>query len=313
MVAPKSFEWHFGAVAVATEEKVFLVGQNEDFVEQDPDDDPVSYVLRWDGEWSSKPVPTVATSVCHLVEPEPTALFLGQNGVVIRLSPSIAFVPELIDDSAEGPQHWGDMREIRTISGAAYACGMGRTVYRNAGTGMWDRLDKGIRLASGDDADLGLNSIHGFSHDDLYAVGWDGEIWRRDVKGWVACVSSTNLAMFRVVCASAGEVFACGQEGLILRGRGSTWAEMHLPDSDADVTGATEFQGAMYFATTEALYRLDDAGLAAVDVTGGRKKIKTKPGESFGALDSSNDVIWSVGPKMAIYSTDGRVWTETSY
>ena len=83
--------------------------------------------------------------------------------------------------------------------------------------------------------------------------------------------------------------------------------------SEEDVTGAIEFQGRMYFATAEALYRLDDAGLIPVDISAGRKKNRTRAGESFGALNANDDLIWSVGPKMAIYSMDGRRWTETNY
>jgi len=314
MVAPKSFEWSFfDAVAIAAEDKVFLAGQHEDYMDQDPDEEPISYAFRWDGDWSSKPVPTMITSVCHLRAPEPTALFLGQNGVVIRLSPSMNFVPEVIDDSDDGPQHWGDLREIRTIAGNAYACGMGRTVYRCSRVGVWDRLDHGIRLPAGDEEDVGFNSIHGFSADDVYAVGWEGEIWHWTAGRWKSMTSPTNLALMRVLCASSGEVFIGAQEGLVLRGRNSTWAELRLPDSEEDVTGAVEFRGSMYFATADALYRLNEPGLVSVDISAGGKRIRTRPGESFGALDANENVIWSVGPKMAIYSTDGQRWTETNY
>ncbi|QTT88451.1 hypothetical protein [Pseudomonas chlororaphis] len=313
MVATKSFEWFFGSVCVVNKSKVFLVGQNEDLLDQDPDEGMISFVFRWDGSWSSKPVPIMAISACHITTPEPTALFLGQNGVIIRLSPTVTFVPEIMDDSEEGPQHIGDMREIRTIAGQAYACGMGRTVYRNSAGVIWERLDHGTRLPLGDESDSGFNSIDGFNSRDIYAVGWDGEIWHRDSQAWSQCDSPTNLALFRVVCSSFGEVFICGQRGLILHGLKSSWLEMQLPDSTDDVTGAIEFQGKLYFCTKDALYRLDGDSIVRVDVSENNKKITTRPAESFGALDANKEVIWSVGAKMTIYSLDGKNWTETTY
>jgi hypothetical protein len=263
------------------------LNQNESDSAEDLDEEPTSYVFRWDGEWSSKPVPIIAVSVCHLARPEPTALFLGRNGVVVRLTPTVSFEPEVLDASSEGPQNWGDMREIRGIGGTAFACGMGRTVYRCMSAGVWDRFDQRIRVEAEDDADVGLNSIHGFDLGDIYAVGWSGEIWHRGPSKWTPRTSPTNLALLRVVCASWGEVFIGAQEGLILRGRDSSWGQLHLPNAEEDVTGAVEFQSKMYFSTAEALYRLDEAGLVPVTMGGGSKRIRIRPGESFGLLDAT--------------------------
>lgn len=313
MVAPKSFEWFFGSVAVVNKDKAFIVGQNEGYLDQDPEDGMISFVFKWDGSWSSKAIPTMAISACYLFTSEPTVLFLGQNGSVIRLSPSALFSPETIDDTLDGPQHVGDMREIRTISGRAYACGMGRTVYRNKDDNSWERIDHNVRLPLGDDTDAGFNSIDGFNSSDIYAVGWGGEIWHYDSQHWTQCDSPTNLALFRVVCSNAGDTFIFGQQGIILQGKKSSWLELQIPDSTDDITGAIEFKGKMYFSTEESIYTIDNGNISKVNIDPTNKKINTRSGESFGALDASDDAIWSVGAKMAIYSLDGNTWAETIY
>ena len=146
MVAKKSFEWIFSGVAVWAADRVFLIGQHESMTEQEYDEDvPVSYLFRWSGEYSSRPAPIFATSVSVTAFPEPTALFLGLDGTVIRASKSIDFVPEAVDDSGEGPHAVGDLREIRAIGKSIYVCGMGRTVYQSKNDGVWVRIDKGVR------------------------------------------------------------------------------------------------------------------------------------------------------------------------
>ena len=116
---------------------------------------------------------------------------MGTNGVVYRWAKG-QIKPEIIDNSDEGPQNLGDLQEIRTIGSRAYVVGMSRTAYRCDGEDRWVRIEKGLRCPKGDDSDAGLTSIHGFRENDVYAVGWEGEIWHFDGKRWAELDSPTT-------------------------------------------------------------------------------------------------------------------------
>lgn len=312
MVAKRSFKWLFGGVAVWARDNVFLIGQHKSMLEQDHDEEPVSYLFRWTGDFSSRPAPLLATSVCVTAHPEPTVLFMGTTGTVIRASKAIDFEPESVDDSDAGPQMVGDLRQIRAIGESVYVCGMGRTVYRSTAGAAWARIDHGVRGAEDDESAAGFNTIDGFGEEEIYAAGWDGELWTFDGKAWSALPSPTKLAMLCMVCAPDGSVYLGAQAGTLVVGRGRTWRTITL-DTDHDVTAVCFFKNTLFLATSEALYRMHGTTIAPVVPAGGRKKIGVRAGHSYGFLGCNEEVIWSVGQQMAIYSTDGVVWTETEY
>jgi hypothetical protein len=315
MVAPIAFEWIFRDVHVVKPDLVYLCAQNEDYLDQEDDEDGlVSYALAWRKAWASRPIPTLAISVCHIDNPTSMAIFLGTNGVVVRVVPGRESVPEVIDETADGPQFIGDLREIRNIGAATYVCGMGRTVYRCAGLDPWHRIDQSIREDSTiEDSDAGLNSIDGFDESAIFAVGWNGEIWSYNSLIWKQEDSPTNLALLKVLCASDGTVVIGAQGGLLLRGNPKNWIEYRIPNSNGDITGLAEFLGCIYIATSESLYIWDENGIEPVDLSRGKRKIETRPHESFGSVHAAAGVLWSVGPKMAIYTKDGKLWEECAY
>jgi hypothetical protein len=73
---------------------------------------------------------------------------------------------------------------------------------------------------------------------ELYAVGWQGEIWHYDGEKWHQLPSPTKLVLVDVCCAGDGTVYACGREGLLLKGRDQTW-EIVEPPGTPQVCGAS--------------------------------------------------------------------------
>ncbi len=304
MPAPKRFAWSFVDVEVFSEDRVYLVASHD---ESTKDNIPVSALMRWSGDWGTLPVSLFAVSLCALSHPERTVLALGDEGTVIRWGTQ-GSTEEHIDTTADGPAR-GGMREIRTIGQRAYAVGMGRMVYRCDGEQRWTRIDAGVRADLQVDADSGFNSIDGFSEDECYAVGWNGELWSYVQQQWRQLDSPTKLALHRVVCAGDGQVYALGQDGLILRGREDRWAVVEQSLTRDEFWGACWFKGRLYASTAHGLYVLDGDALSAVD-TGKRGKARAR---CFYGLSANSDCIWSVGEKMAIFSGDGQRWREVSY
>jgi hypothetical protein len=299
------------AVSRWSADKVFLIGQHQSMLDQDPDiEEPISYLFRWDGDYASRPVPMWAASVCVTAHPEPTALFMGIDGTVVRASKAIDFVPESVDDSDEGPHTFGNLRQIRSIGRSVYVCGMGRTVYRSTAGKGWARIDKGVRESDALDSEAGFNTICGFDEKEIYAAGWDGELWRHDGTKWFSTAPLTELALLCSTCASDGKVYIGGQAGLVLMARSDMWQVLNIKGLEQDIFGICCFKQQIYLATSDCLYRLQGSTIVPVDLG---KKIKLRAGESFAHLDCTDDVIWSVGPKMAVYSRDGVAWVETAY
>ncbi|HWG80629.1 MAG TPA: hypothetical protein VN681_12685 [Stellaceae bacterium] len=307
MVAPASFAWTLRDVAVAAADRVYLVAGHDKSTKQDI---PVSSFMRWTGKWSSKSFPLNLTSVCVVFEPERNSLMMGVDGTVVR-GTAKGFDEEQVDAGHEAPRNVGDLREIRRIGKRAYVIGMRRMAYRCDGPARWTRIDQGVRCGVDDTADAGFNSIHGFGEAEIYAAGWDGEIWKYDGKRWTAVDSPTNLALFRVVCGGDGKAYACGQRGTVIAGRDTQWTVIHQDATKDDFYGATWFKNKLYLATAKGLFSLVGDTIEPIEIKSEKKlKITAK---CFNRLDASEDAMWSVGLKMAMWTEDGVNWTELPY
>ena len=309
MVAPQSFAWIFRDVAVCERDRVYFVAGHDEAEEKDL---PISFFFKWSGGWSSKSFNHNLTGICFVREPELNTLMMGVDGTIVRGMPN-GFSEEQVDTGKEAPRTVGDLREIRRIGRRhAYVVGMGRTVYRCDGPNQWKRIDQGVRCAPGDMTNAGFNSIDGFNESEIYAVGWEGEIWKYDGKRWIAIDSPTNLALFRVVCAGDGKAYACGQVGTLLSGRDTQWEVIKQDATEEDFWGATWFKDKLYLCTSNRLYVLVDGSVEPLEIKSS-KKLKFTQNDCFSRLDSNDDVMWSVGEKMAIWTEDGVNWTEVPY
>ena len=263
MAAPKKPCVTFRDVALAAGDEALLVGADADGAR----------LFSWTDGGASMPLPLAAIGLCFVDAGEASAILaLAADGQVLRVANDGTVATEIVDASRDGPQNLGGLSEIRTIAGCAHVVGLRRTVYRCDAPGAWTRLDRGMRCDTTDITDAGLNSIDGFAADDLYAVGWDGELWRFDGNVWAAAPSPTDRALFRVVCAPDGVVYASGQGGLLLKGRGDDWALIEHQGPKKDVWGAVWFKERLIFAAADGLF-----SLAGGEVT----KLKVKLNQSL--------------------------------
>jgi hypothetical protein len=310
MTAPKNFKWTFRDVFVYSKAIAYVVAGHDTSGKQDL---PGCALFRWSGGWSAQPFAINGTGVTVTQSPEVNVLVMGAEGKVIRWGKG-GMREETIDSSEEGPQNYGDLREIRNIGAHAYVVGMRRTAYRCENNGLWKRIDGGVRCSEEDESDAGFNSIDGFNESEIYAVGWDGEIWAFNGRKWKELRSPTNLGLFRVMCAPDGMVYACGQKGIVIVGRGDKWSVIE-PISEIDTLwGATYFGGIPYFCATDGLFALKKGSLEPIPIKirlG--KEIRAMSNPSLYRLSSNDEVIWAVGSKVVLFSNDGAIWSETPY
>ncbi|MFY2561267.1 hypothetical protein ACN469_26945 [Corallococcus terminator] len=190
------------------------------------------------------------------------------------------------------------IRNAREIAGWVYACGMKRQVYKRIGDAKWVAMNAPPAAAA---EKAGFEAIDGTSETDLYAAGWGGEVWRYDGKSWSPCESPTRVILSAVCCAPDGTVYVAGQQGVLLRGRGSSFAVVPWAEAvTSDLWDLCWFRGKLYVATLSALYTLEGNRLVEVDF--GEAGTPTCYG-----LATAEEVLWSIG-RDDVASFDGTTW-----
>lgn len=285
--ASKSREFVRGAARF--KDLVYVISKGKALIEKDIAH--ASLIAVDQGEWSDAADTTWnATAVAVARKPAEKVVLIGEDGDVVTYvggttkEETIKPAPVMI-------------RNAREIEGQVYACGMKRQVFRRTGEKKW--LDMSAPRA-GDAEARGFEALDGFAANDIYAVGWNGEVWSWDGKRWTARTSPTTVTLTAVCCAGDGRVYAAGQGGVLLRGRADAW---ELVPWDHEVTDdlwdLCWFQGALYVATMTGLYTLKGNRLEAVDMGG--------PVTCY-SLSQAEDVLWSVGV-ADVASFDGTTWT----
>jgi hypothetical protein len=253
------------------------------------------------GTWGVAPPSSWnAISMCVVRQPTERMIAIGEHGNV-RVIGGGEDSEHTIADTPDGPRRVGPLREVRAIAQEAYACGMGRQVYRRSEAGPWVRIDQDIGTAAAADAVFGFESIHGFDAGDLYAVGWHGEIWHFDGTTWHRVDSPTSLLLTRVLCAPDGWAYACGARGVLLRGRGDTWTILSSAAPTADLHDLEWWGDHLIASSTRALYRWTGSNLEVLST-----------GDLVAAtchqLDAADGILWSVG-ETDILQLDAERWT----
>src|SRR3569833_960886 len=101
---------------------------------------------------------------------------------------------------------------------------------------------------------------------DIYAVGWDGEVWNYDGASWHELPAITNQVLVDVCCTGDGVVYACGREGLLIKGRADIWEIVDTDDLEEDFWSLAWFDDRLFIASLYNLYTLGKKGLAEVSM-----------------------------------------------
>lgn len=253
---------------------------------------------EWDGLEAPKPWGTVGMCVCE--HPRRETIALGSGGQVLCVGDGDVH-EEMIEPGGDPPGERPTMRGIRCIDGKAYAVGMNRRAYRRDDANKWVSIDQGARPPSDSRAVVGFEAVDGFTQSDIYAVGWDGEIWHFDGARWTQVDSPTNVVFSDVCCAEDGFTYACARAGIIVRGRGNEWQIIDHQLSGTDFWGAAWYDGKLYLSTTKELFTLQDDNLNPVAFG------TDSPGSCF-HLSAGHGVLWSIGAKDVMVF-DGQNWT----
>lgn len=204
---------------------------------------------------------------------------------------------EVIQDGVFAASDLGLLRGARAIDGVLYVCGMKRQVFRRDGRDQWRCLTAEISAQKGV---VGFEAIDGFSEKEIYAVGWEGEIWQYDGTQWYRRNSGTNVILRDVVCAANGIVYAIGRERKLVFGRKEGWASIDI-DLPTDLQSLAWFNNALYACSTRDVFIWDGAQFQPLFFAGDGPK-------TLQYLHVGEGGLCAVGPKD-LFRFDGEIWS----
>lgn len=292
-------QFSFVSGAVRYRDLTYLVLSNDEMAASKT---PHSIYVEWDnGSWNNGGrVDWLTAGIAIASHPLEQMAAVGEFGGALLLGSGDRH-EEKIGSGKNTPAGRGPLRGIRNIGGRIYAVGMNRQVYRREGPNRWSPQDQGARTDPKTDKVVGFEAIDGFSEEEIYAVGWDGEIWEFDGTNWDQRDSPTNLILLDISCGDGNQAYVCGQAGTLIRGRHDQWETIEQEATKDDFWSSAWFEGHLYLSTMSAVYRLDGTNLQMVDMG------EDSPDTCF-YLSSGDGVLWSIGAKD-IMAYDGIRWT----
>lgn len=251
-----------------------------------------------DDYWAHKEVDHEIVSLAYKEISDSIAWYLlSKRGVVITIT-SKGITQIELKTAGTGKKRYGYVSQIREIGGELYICGMCRQVYKKKNRN-WVQIADSI-LAPIDSVDFSFESIDGSGYDNIYAVGWQGEIFHYNGEKWSKCDSPTNLDLNSVRCIDKETTYICGNNGLFLYGYGSNWNVIQDDEFDEDLWSVEIHKGTPYVAHRDGISKFDGSKLIRVDT-------KIKPGPDSGVLHANNQILWSFGNNdLSFYN--GKKW-----
>lgn len=239
-------------------ETIFAAKEVDELVEQG--DENSGFVVMFKGEWYKYEF-AGAWSAIAMAAINPS----GQNMTVVAISPGGAYweVKTQSREETNGGINSAQntLRSLAVIDDTIYACGMGRSVLQRKSAGHWDEVGPGT--STGDVGMLvGFEDLAGFSSDELYAVGWRGEIWLRTKTAWKRLDSPVSGNLNALCCAPNGTVYIVGDRGVMLRGNNDIWEVLDTNRTD-NLLDVAFYDNVVYVTTDFEILKLENDSLIA--------------------------------------------------
>lgn len=236
-------------------------------------------------------------SLAVLREPMHCVVALGETGVVLVAGAGSIKQEDLGAEAAVG--RLVPLRSVTTFGANAYAVGMRRQAYQRTPGGIWHPIHGDMLEPPNREAVHGFETLLALSDEEIYAAGWEGEIWRFDGVGWFRVPTLTNLIITNLALADDGRVYACGQAGLMLVGRGDYWDVLESGTTE-DLWSIKSFKGRLFASGFRNVFEWKDGALEPV------AEVAALTNSCY-SLSTNGEALWSVGPKSVLVS-DGTAW-----
>jgi hypothetical protein len=231
------------------------------------------------------------------------ARYPGDTQLVVAMSADSSTWELRPKERLEGLARIGDhtaMTNLANIGNAIYACGMGRIVLRREADGQWNDLS--APWPDPGEGVIGFTALAGRDPQSIYASGWQGEIWVRDIGGWAREDTPTRANLNALAVTPMGEVFAAGDDGVLLRGRRGQWSVVDT-QVELNLIDVLCHAGDIFVSSDFDVYRLTPSGL----VSDLKQQRSTEEASCLKLIGVGDHSFCSVGPNDVFWRTDG-VW-----
>lgn len=243
----------FACGCAATIDAIFCAKELDDLVEQGRDNchfvvwfANAWYKYNFAGAW-----PAIAMATIKPPGRQRTVVAVSQGGAYFEVEPKSLNEAHGAIKKAKYP-----LRSLAAIKDVVYACGMGRSVLSRGSAGSWDEIGPG-QSEEDEGLVIGFEDLDGFSADEMYAVGWRGEIWRRAKATWLRLDSPVSANLNAVACASDGQVYVVGDGGILVRGRNNVWQVLET-DVSSNLMDVAVYDDTTYLVTDFQILKLED-------------------------------------------------------
>lgn len=252
------------------------------------------------GEWGCDNYNWVIVSETVIHYPEEKCLRIGEYGQV-KVSGGGEIAVEKDITANGGPQKRGPLREVNAIDGKAYAVGTCRQVYVRNDRDTWECLDETAQIYEENEElyDKCFESVAGFSSNEVYCAGWEGDLWLYNGEKFNKININTKKHLTKIRTSSDGLIYGCGMGGIIIKGRGDKWEVINTEHED--LWGLVEFNNKIYVSSLYAIYELVGNELIPVDFGD-----DIYPASCY-HLSAANGIMWSIGGNDVL-EFDGQNW-----
>jgi hypothetical protein len=219
------------------------------------------------GQYTGFEIPKLAVAQ----QPCSQAVMVAVNGVVAVQGAGVSSMEGDIPRGVEGAMIRG-IHGMTNIDGYVYVTGPWRSVAKRVGPNQWESVvDRKTSMPVPmpnryGSADAGFDGIDGFNKNDIYCVGYKGDVWRYDGERWQPCIVPTNLSMETVCCAGDGFVYIGMAGGSVIKGRENSWEVIHTDRMTLPFTDMVWYADRVWCTSDHGLWVIENNKLVKADV-----------------------------------------------
>lgn len=237
---------------------------------------------------------------CACFKPNERWVFISDPGEV--------FVIGQGDKGEESPIQTTSKNHFKTVKciagGYAYAAGVNRKIFKRIDKNTWQPMHSTemIEKKRMPEYLMGFRDIDGFSDNEIYACGGDGDLWLYGGQKWQQINSPTNVSLEKICCASNGMVYITTNRDLLLFGRGDKWELQDIDTNGHRLKEIVCYNDRVFVSSRKQLFEIENNRLI-------KTKMDIPKMDGYSHL-AAGDGILVVGGTHSAQFYDGQKWNE---
>jgi hypothetical protein len=187
-----------------------------------------------------------------------------------------------------------------------YVVGGGNTIYIRDGMQPWDSFDIGAEKEIEQYKYVGFEKVLSSNDGLIYLFGWHGVGYVFNQEEASLMDLPIGVDLYDAALADNGDVYACGDKGIAIFGRGvDSWKIVKNEVTDDKLWGVSTYKEKIFLCSSNCLYEVIDGELQALAYS----ESSNVPELFTHKLKSCGNCVWSIGSKQLV-QYDGANWHE---